>query len=244
MTDHLGSLRLVVNAATGAVVQRMNHDEFGNVTLDFVASGFMGIPFGFAGGLYDADTGLVRFGARDYDPETGRWTTKDPIGFAGGANLYGYAGADPTNFLDPRGLESIECKCARSAENVPTGLARSWATSAFNYLMYPHGNRSIVTATRLSGAVRLSYDGGASFQPLFGQRLISSPDMLYVGPGGAVRLQLQDGSIRVFRGERCLQLTSERNDFLPSQAPRGWDRFFNRGRFELNTGYGVIGSQG
>jgi RHS repeat-associated protein len=46
-------------------------------------------PFGFAGGLYDADTGLVRFGARDYDAETGRWTGKDPIRFAGGqANLY------------------------------------------------------------------------------------------------------------------------------------------------------------
>jgi len=29
-------------------------------------------PFGFAGGLYDRDTNLVRFGARDYDPETGR----------------------------------------------------------------------------------------------------------------------------------------------------------------------------
>jgi RHS repeat-associated protein len=48
-------------------------------------------PFGFAGGLYDVDTGLTRFGARDYDAFTGRWTSKDPIRFAGGdANLYGY----------------------------------------------------------------------------------------------------------------------------------------------------------
>jgi len=35
-------------------------------------------PFGFAGGIYDPDTGLVRFGARGYDAETGRWTAKDP----------------------------------------------------------------------------------------------------------------------------------------------------------------------
>ena len=33
---------------------------------------------GFAGGIYDSDTGPVRFGARDYDAYTGRWNAKDP----------------------------------------------------------------------------------------------------------------------------------------------------------------------
>ena len=47
-------------------------------------------PFGFGGGLYDQDTKLLRFGARDYNPVNGRWTAKDPILFAGGdTNLYG-----------------------------------------------------------------------------------------------------------------------------------------------------------
>jgi RHS repeat-associated protein len=35
------------------------------------------VPFGFAGGLQDKDTGLVRFGYRDYDPDVGRWTAKE-----------------------------------------------------------------------------------------------------------------------------------------------------------------------
>jgi RHS repeat-associated protein len=63
------------------------------------------IPFGFSGGLFDSATGLVRFGARDYDPTIGRWVSKDPILFEGGqTNLYVYVGNDPVGFVDPEGL--------------------------------------------------------------------------------------------------------------------------------------------
>jgi RHS repeat-associated protein len=104
VTDHLGSVRLVVDAATGAVAQRIDYDEFGRVVLD-TSPGLQ--PFGFAGGLYDPDTGLVRFGARDYDAETGRWTAKDPLLFDGGdTNLYAYALGDPLNRIDSTGRSS------------------------------------------------------------------------------------------------------------------------------------------
>lgn len=102
VTDHLGSVRLVVNASTGAVVQRLEYDPWGRVELN-TNPGFQ--PFGFAGGLYDHATGLTRFGARDYDAEAGRWTAKDPIGFsAGDNNLYGYVFQDPVNNRDSFGL--------------------------------------------------------------------------------------------------------------------------------------------
>jgi len=102
LSDHLGSPRLVLNTVTGEIVQRIDYDPFGNPTFVIGAPDFQ--PFGFAGGLYDSDTGLVRFGVRDYDPETGRWTSKDPILFMGGdTNLYGYVLADPINFLDTTG---------------------------------------------------------------------------------------------------------------------------------------------
>ncbi|PWQ94836.1 hypothetical protein DKT75_13875 [Leucothrix arctica] len=85
------------------VVKRMTYDSFGNVLSD--TNPTLNVPFGFAGGLQDTDTGLVRFGYRDYDPETGRWTARDPIGFAGGdSNLYGYVLNDPINFVDQDGL--------------------------------------------------------------------------------------------------------------------------------------------
>ena len=102
ITDHLGSPRSVIDVATGTVAQRMDYDEFGTVLQD-THPGFQ--PFGFAGGLYDHDTKLVRFGARDYDADTGRWTAKDPIGFAGrSTNVYTYVGNNSVNLIDPSGL--------------------------------------------------------------------------------------------------------------------------------------------
>jgi RHS repeat-associated protein len=106
-SDQMGSPRLVVNPSTGAVVEEIDYDEFGNVIKDTNA-GFQ--PFGFAGGLYDQDTKLVRFGARDYNPVVGRWTAKDPILFAGGdTNIYGYALSDPVNRTDPSGYGGPPC---------------------------------------------------------------------------------------------------------------------------------------
>ena len=65
-------------------------------------------PFAFAGCLYDNDTKLCHFGAREYDPSTGRFLSKDPLLFAGGdSNLYGYVLNDPINGIDPYGLWSI-----------------------------------------------------------------------------------------------------------------------------------------
>jgi RHS repeat-associated protein len=101
ISDHLGSVRLVVNAATGAVAQRMSYDAWGRVLED---SSPGSQPFGFAGGIWDEATGLVRFGARDYDAVAGRWTAKDPVGLLnGGSNPYAYADGDPLSFVDPDG---------------------------------------------------------------------------------------------------------------------------------------------
>jgi len=100
--DQVGSLR-VISDATGNVAKRIDYDSFGNIIGD--SNPGFAVPFGFAGGLHDRDTGLVRFGFRDYESDIGRWSAKDPVGFWGGdIDLYGYCLSDPINWLDSVGL--------------------------------------------------------------------------------------------------------------------------------------------
>ena len=108
--DQVGSLKAVADSA-GNVVKRIDYDSFGNIIDDTNVS--FDMSFGFAGGLHDRDTGLVRFGYRDYDPDIGRWTAKDPIGFAGGdTDLFGYVLNNPISSIDPAGLSATcEISC-------------------------------------------------------------------------------------------------------------------------------------
>ena len=125
--DHLGSVRLVVNAASGVVAQRLDYDAWGVVTQD-TAPGFQ--PFAYAGGVLDADTGFLHFGFRDYDAASALWTARDPIRLrVGGGRLslepllrspeylrtmahsgfvvptYAYAANNPVHYVDRDGRD-------------------------------------------------------------------------------------------------------------------------------------------
>ncbi|MBI5543612.1 MAG: hypothetical protein HY901_06975 [Deltaproteobacteria bacterium] len=117
VTDHLGSPRLVVEQQTEEVVQAIEYDAWGNVVSDS-NPGFQ--PFGFAGGLHDRDLGMVRFGRRFYDPETGRFIRQEPVlkrpavvaayALSGTAlHPYSYAANNPMYYYDPDG------RCFRTA---------------------------------------------------------------------------------------------------------------------------------
>jgi len=105
ITDQLGSVEDVVNSS-GTVIDHILYDNFGNITSE--SSPSSGDRFKFAGMEYDATTGLYYDRARYYDPNTGRFVTQDPEGFAAGdTNLYRFVHDEPTNRIDPTGLSDF-----------------------------------------------------------------------------------------------------------------------------------------
>ena len=114
----MSSPRLVIDTATGEIVQRIDYDEYGNILQD-TNPGF--IPFGFGAGMYDQHTKLLRFGARDYDTHAGRWTAKDPARFSYGEwNMYAYVGNEPVNRVDPTGLVTLTGDCC--GKHIPIAI--------------------------------------------------------------------------------------------------------------------------
>jgi RHS repeat-associated protein len=100
--DQVGSLRVVADEDDN-VIKEVLYDPFGGIIED--TNPDLRLPIGFAGGLHDRDLGFVRFGWRDYDVRTGRWTAPDPLGDRGGdPDWYGYCLDDPVNCNDPLGL--------------------------------------------------------------------------------------------------------------------------------------------
>jgi RHS repeat-associated protein len=102
LTDHLGTVRDITNAA-GAVVDHLDYDSFGNVVAETNPSA--GDRFRFTGQQYEAVTGLYSTLERFYSPQMGRFLTQDPLGIAAGdTTLYRYVFNSPQNVNDPFGL--------------------------------------------------------------------------------------------------------------------------------------------
>ncbi|WP_227288082.1 RHS repeat-associated core domain-containing protein [Boseongicola sp. H5] len=103
--NRLGSVILAVSVSTGAVAAEYDYDSFGQRTL---VQGTEEVRYGFTSREHDALTGLIHYRARAYDPLTGRFLQRDPIGFASGdLNLYAYVENDPYNWTDPSGLTTM-----------------------------------------------------------------------------------------------------------------------------------------
>jgi rfaE bifunctional protein nucleotidyltransferase chain/domain len=101
--DGKGNVAAVLDGSQ-AVVAAYRYAPFGKL---LAKTGSLTQPFGFSTKRYDPQTGLLEYGLRRYAPVIGRWTTRDPLGEAGGMNLYAFVGNNPVNWVDPLGLKTI-----------------------------------------------------------------------------------------------------------------------------------------
>lgn len=104
----------------GNVVARYDYDAYGRRTL---VAGTDLADFGYTGHYVHKPSGLHLALYRAYDADLGRWLNRDPIGEAGGINLYGYVGNDPVNKIDPFGLEQWPIEVCKAIVQYMASLA-------------------------------------------------------------------------------------------------------------------------
>jgi RHS repeat-associated protein len=102
LTDALGSTIALTNGS-GASTTTYTYEPYGKP-----AAGDLTNPFTFTGREWESTIGLQLNRARYYSPTHGRFVSEDPIGEAGGTNLYQYAASNPVVLTDPLGLEPPE----------------------------------------------------------------------------------------------------------------------------------------
>jgi RHS repeat-associated protein len=129
LTDALGSVEAVISGDGLAIGDRYGYDPYGKPTYQ---SGTIANPWGYASGYTDS-TGLIKFGARYYDPGNARWTQVDPLAATRSSCAYTYAGDDPINATDPSGNF---CLWKFVVGVFFLGLALFMIWLAFNYAPY------------------------------------------------------------------------------------------------------------
>jgi RHS repeat-associated protein len=106
--DHQGTVRHVVDAATGRIVAGFDYTPYGEVVAESGdPAAIEAVPFRFQTKYCDRESGLLYFGHRYYVPSTGKWLTRDPLGEEGGLNLTQSFGGDPVNGVDALGLVNV-----------------------------------------------------------------------------------------------------------------------------------------
>jgi len=122
--DHNGNLIALIDAKTGTLTHHTRYTAFGESFQDSP------ISWGFSSKRKDAETGLIFFGRRYYDPESGRFITKDPLGDRDGPNLYAYVSNNPLIFIDLFGLICERC----GGEDHPSYSPMRWIRSGVEYV--------------------------------------------------------------------------------------------------------------
>jgi len=154
--DQVGTNWKLLDSAA-AVANSYQYDAFG---LGRAANETFSNPYRFAGKPLDPDPALYHFIARQYAPTLGRFSSRDPLSYADGLNVFHYVQGDPAAYTDPLGLYCGECCPPRAPTPNVYGCRLKEAGIAFPYKNPDHWRR----AKRLLRDLRIisALDSGAS----------------------------------------------------------------------------------
>ncbi len=134
--DGIGNVSGLVDSADGSLDAKYEYGAFGEPLRVGGTAIADDNPFRFSTKYLDSESGLIYYGFRYYSPSLGRFLNRDPIGEAGGQNLYGFVGNDPVNNWDYLGMEENEDEecvnpddpdCIEELPDFPIKGERDWS---------------------------------------------------------------------------------------------------------------------
>jgi len=142
-TNALGSVVALTNGS-GVIAEKYTYEAYGKPTIydpsgSILSNSALSNPYLFTGRLWDTEVNLYYYRFRTYDPQKGRFLSRDPIGYQEGMNLYEYVRSNPIMFIDPMGLyvaPDFYCCTKGEERKIKSALAAAETMSkkAYNYL--------------------------------------------------------------------------------------------------------------
>jgi RHS repeat-associated protein len=110
--NELGSVEAITDA-TGNLMEKYEYDAYGKQTINdgsnnILSGSITGNRFGYTGQVYDSATASNKFFFREYNPATGLFNERDPIGYTDGMGMYQYVHNNPANGIDVFGLNDCD----------------------------------------------------------------------------------------------------------------------------------------
>ena len=156
--DHVGSVTDVTDGAS-AVLARYTFDAWGRRTL---ATGTDVTTVGYTGHRWQGTAGIWLTLYRGYDADLGRWLSEDPVGFADGPNVFGYAGNEPIASFDPLGLTAYRCRRPLGGRG---GISRRQQRTGTYHEYYCISNGGVTRCCGQTTDSRTGYGAGRPTRP-------------------------------------------------------------------------------
>lgn len=193
--DGLGSIAKETDGS-GVVTATLRYDAWGNIETG-ARDGFA-----FTGREWDPEIGLYYYRARYYDPRGARFLSEDPIGLAGGINMYAYVGGNPISRWDPEGLDWLN-----DAGDFFAGMGDTLTLGATKYVRELMGTDDFVN--QCSGFYGGGENFGTGLAMTLGAASVARNALAMGGRSGSLATRFARGGKRFFTDGRKFETVSK-----------------------------------